>query len=219
MGLYPGEEIEEPGEFISGHGTYEEKGRLISTLTGNLERIDKLATVHPRTLLWYKPEVGDVVVGRVISVGNKRWGVDIRSLGETHLLLTSINLPGNVQRRRMESDEVMMREYFDVGDILCAEVQAVHQHGSSIHTRNERYGKIEGGMMVEYPPGFVRRGKSQFVEKESVCLVLGMNGSIAVFSFVDKESVREKILGVAEEIGKVFVSGEFIDDERARQML
>ena len=44
----------------------------------------------------YVGEVGDVVVGRVVEVQQKRWKVDTFSRLESVLLLSSINLPGGV---------------------------------------------------------------------------------------------------------------------------
>lgn len=44
----------------------------------------------------YVGEVGDVVVGRIIEVQQKRWKVDTFSRLESVLLLSSINLPGGI---------------------------------------------------------------------------------------------------------------------------
>ena len=39
-------------------------------------------------------DVGDVIVGRISEVGNKRWKVDVNAKQDAVLLLSSINLPG-----------------------------------------------------------------------------------------------------------------------------
>ena len=44
----------------------------------------------------YTGEVGDVVVGRILEVQQKRWKVDTFSRLESVLLLSSINLPGGI---------------------------------------------------------------------------------------------------------------------------
>jgi len=47
------------------------------------------------------------------------------------------------QRRKLESDELQMRNFFEEGDLLVAEVQAFYLDGSmSLHTRSLRYGKV-----------------------------------------------------------------------------
>ena len=45
----------------------------------------------------YKPEVGDVVLGRVISVDKKSWRIDINYNRDANLSLSSINLPQGEQ--------------------------------------------------------------------------------------------------------------------------
>lgn len=47
------------------------------------------------------------------------------------------------QRRKLESDELQMRNFFEEGDLLVAEVQAFFADGAmSIHTRSLKYGKV-----------------------------------------------------------------------------
>jgi len=52
--------------------------------------------VQPQKKL-YKPEVGDVVIGRVISIEKKSWRVDINYNRDGNLSLSSINLPQGEQ--------------------------------------------------------------------------------------------------------------------------
>lgn len=48
----------------------------------------------------------------------KRWKVDTNARQDANLLLSSVSLPGGVQRRKNESDELQMRQYFAEGDVL-----------------------------------------------------------------------------------------------------
>lgn len=86
----------------------------------------------------YTPEVGDLVVGRIAEVRSaraglpptwaavadtdgspplaswlqvvaKRWKVEAGGRQDAILMLSSVNLPGGVQRRKLESDELQMR--------------------------------------------------------------------------------------------------------------
>lgn len=50
--------------------------------------------------LRYGGEIGDVVIGRVVDVQQKRWKVDTNSRLYSNLLLSSINLPGGEVRRK-----------------------------------------------------------------------------------------------------------------------
>ena len=135
----------------------------MSLLSGSVDRVNKLISVRPvRTR--YRPEVGDLVVGRITEVQARRWKVDIGSKTDASLLLSSINLPGGVQRKKLESDELQMRAFFQEGDLLVAEVQSLFQDGSvGLHTRSLRYGKLRNGALVSVPPVLVRRHKSHFL--------------------------------------------------------
>jgi exosome complex RNA-binding protein Rrp4 len=47
------------------------------------------------------------------------------------------------KRRKLESDELQMRNFFEEGDLLVAEVQAFFSDGAmSLHTRSLKYGKV-----------------------------------------------------------------------------
>ena len=92
----------------------------------------------------YHPEVGDVVVGRIVSVENKKWRVDVNAAHYANLLLTAINLPGGEQRRRSEEDKLHMREFYTENVLLSGEVQSIGSYDGSanMHTRNFKYGKV-----------------------------------------------------------------------------
>jgi exosome complex component RRP4 len=74
----------------------------------------------------YTGDIGDVVVGRIIDVGDKRWGVDIGSRQNSILLLASVNLPGGVQRRRTHEDSLQMRQFFQENDLISVSVNTAH---------------------------------------------------------------------------------------------
>lgn len=54
----------------------------------------------------------------ILQVAMKRWKVDTNARQDANLLLSSVSLPGGVQRRKNESDELQMRHYFAEGDVL-----------------------------------------------------------------------------------------------------
>lgn len=153
-------------------------------VTGLVERVGKLITVKPLSAR-YVGDIGDVVIGRVLQVGQGRWSVDINHTLNGVLLLNSINLPNGVQRKRTVLDELNMRSFYSENDLISAEVQSVYHDGSiSIHTRSQRYGKLQNGTLVVVPPYLVRRCKSHFITLDcGIFLVLGMNGYIWVSAF------------------------------------
>ncbi|CAL6376586.1 unnamed protein product [Bathycoccus prasinos] len=98
--------------FLKGHGTQVSEGELRATVSGVVERVNKLVSVKPMKAK-YTPETGDVVVGRIKMISSKRWKVDINSRQEAVLQLSSVNLPSGQQRRRNEADELNMSRLFD----------------------------------------------------------------------------------------------------------
>ncbi|CCF48803.1 hypothetical protein NDA14_001179 [Ustilago hordei] len=172
--------------FMKGHGTFlsSNSDEILSSMCGTVERVNKLISVRPARSR-YAAEVGDLVIGRITEVGPKRWKVDINAKTDSALQLSSINLPGGIQRRKVESDELQMRNFFQENDLLVAEVQMMFQDNSSaLHTRSLRYGKLKNGLLVTASPNLIQRLKSHFVHLKDddlsldVDLIIGLNGYI-----------------------------------------
>jgi exosome complex component RRP4 len=107
--VLPGETIAEISKrFMSGRGTYELNGNIISSVLGKVANISKLVTVYPKKFP-YNPEVGDVIIGRIISVEKKSCKVNLYTQRKGILNLTAINLPQGEQRIRNEEDQMQMR--------------------------------------------------------------------------------------------------------------
>ncbi|EOR04846.1 hypothetical protein E3P92_00161 [Wallemia ichthyophaga] len=177
----PGDVIASSSAYMHGHGTYVHNDNIVSNMFGTVERVNKLVSVRPLKHK-YIPQVGDLVIGRIVEVQAKRWKVDIHSSSDAVLMLSSINLPGGVQRRKLESDELQMRNFFTEGDLCVAEVQSFFHDGSvSLHTRSLKYGKLRNGTLATVPPNLMRRLKSHFYTLPvNVDLIIGLNGSIWV---------------------------------------
>lgn len=179
--VVPGEEIVGEAGFLRGHGTYAEASTLVSSLAGVVERVNRLITVRPPHSR-YSGEVGDVIVGRVRSVGSKQWRVDVGARQDAVLQLSAINLEGGTLRRRTLEDQLSMRSYYSEADVLSAEVHSVMGDGSlSLHARSAKYGLLTNGVLVCVPPGLMRRVKQHFVTLPphvGCDAILGLNGYI-----------------------------------------
>ena len=81
-----------------GHGTYVDDGNVVSSVAGTIQRVNKLVSVKPIRAR-YTPQVGDLVIGRIVEVGSSRWKVDGNARQDAVLMLSSVNLPGGVQVR------------------------------------------------------------------------------------------------------------------------
>ena len=71
-----GEVITQQQDFMKGHGVMVRDGNLIASVAGFIEQTNKLIFVRPIKTR-YVPEVGDVIVGRVMEVGDKWWSIDV----------------------------------------------------------------------------------------------------------------------------------------------
>ncbi|BCR91665.1 exosome non-catalytic core subunit RRP4 [Aspergillus chevalieri] len=146
----PGEVVTDDPQWMRGHGTYTNplSTSIIATVAGNVQKTNKLLSVTPLRAR-YTPEIGDLVVGRIVEVQSRRWKVDVAAPLLANLPLSAINLPGGILRRRTSADELQIRTYFSEGDLVVAEVQTVHQDGSaSLHTRSLKYGKLRNGFFL-----------------------------------------------------------------------
>ena len=54
-------------------------------------------------------------------------------------------------------------------DVLCAEVQKVHESGEIVlQTRSAKYGKLHNGLLVKVPAALVRRQQAHIVNMAQV---------------------------------------------------
>jgi exosome complex component RRP4 len=178
----PGDLVASEADFMRGHGTFTENGLLLSSIAGHLLPVNKLMTVQGQNSR-YMAEVGDIVVARINQVQQKHWRVDMNASQDARLKLSAISLPGGIQRRKLESDELEIRKFFIEGELLSAEIQAVHQDGSiSLHTRNTKYGKLNYGILLKVSPKNIQRSKNHLMHLEpcDLDIVIGLNGYIWV---------------------------------------
>lgn len=136
----------------------------------------------------YKPEIGDIIIGRVVEVAPKRWRLEINFSQDAVLMLSSMNLPDGIQRRRTAVDELNMRSIFEENDVICAEVRGF-QHDGCLHlqARSQKYGKLKRGQLLTIPPYLVKKRKQHFhyLDQFGIDLILGCNGFVWVGEHVE----------------------------------
>ncbi|KAL2178282.1 uncharacterized protein P884DRAFT_258368 [Thermothelomyces heterothallicus CBS 202.75] len=205
----PGEVITEDPQWMRGHGTYvaPHTTAIVSSVAGTVTRTNKLLSVRPLRAR-YTPEVGDLVVGRIVEVQAKRWRVDVGSTQLAALPLSAINLPGGILRKRTETDELQIRTFFAEGDLLVAEVQQLFGDGGAVlHTRSLKYGKLRNGVFVAVSGmgggGGVVRSRRQVWTMDAangggqIDVVLGVNGYVWISKHVETpEAEAAKATGI-----------------------
>jgi len=187
--MTPGDVITADTGFMRGHGTYMDDDKLHASVAGVVERYNKLICVKPLKTR-YNGEVGDVVIGRILEVGQNRWKVETHAKLHSVLALSSVNLPGGELRRRSEEDARMMRDYLAEGDLISAEVQSLYADGSlSLHTRSLKYGKLGQGILLQVSPSLVKRRKTHFHNLPcGASIILGNNGFIWICPTVNEDT-------------------------------
>jgi exosome complex component RRP4 len=167
----------------------------------------------------YTPEIGDLVVGRIIEVQPKRWRVDVGAAVLAGLPLSAINLPGGILRKRTETDELQIRTFFSEGDLLVAEVQSLYQDGSaSLHTRSLKYGKLRNGVFMSVSGtgggGGVVRARRQVWTIDTVHgggkvdVILGVNGYIWISKHVEIAGGDTVITRIEESVSSTVYSSQ-----------
>ncbi|RMB93412.1 hypothetical protein DUI87_30107 [Hirundo rustica rustica] len=155
----PGDTITTDTGYMRGHGTYVEDDKLIASVAGVVERVNKLVCVRALKAR-YNGEIGDIVVGRITEVQQKRWKVETNSRLDSVLLLSSINLPGGELRRKSAEDELAMRDYLQEGDLIS----------------------LAQGVLVQVSPSLVKRQKTHFHDLPcGASVILGNNGFIWIY--------------------------------------
>ncbi|KAF2068356.1 hypothetical protein CYY_010316 [Polysphondylium violaceum] len=209
--VIPGQVISREGEYLKGHGTFHNRSHLVASVCGTLEKVDKLVSVKA-VKARYQGEVGDIIVGRITEIASKRWKVDVNSRQDYILMLSAINLPGGIQRRRTSSDELQMRTFFVENDLVYAEVQMLMGDGSvAIHTRNQKYGKLQNGHFMSVVPSLMKRSKQHYYSLDcGVDVILGLNGYIWV---ADTEQQRKQVAYIQQKEKDSFDSTIVIPEE------
>ncbi|XP_022967545.1 exosome complex component RRP4 homolog isoform X2 [Cucurbita maxima] len=162
---------------LKGHGTLDLNGEVVATICGVVERINKL--IYVRALrARYKPEVGDIIVGRV------------------------------TERRQTADDELNMRSIFEENDVICAEVRGFQHDGLHLQARSQKYGKVERGQLLTVSPYLVKRRKQHFhhLEQYGIDLIFGCNGFIRIGERVDptEDMMIEDQVNKSEQKGSKF---------------
>ena len=222
--ITPGEVITSDPQWMRGHGTYTNDTAdlapiIRSTLAGTLQKTNKLLSVVPLRAR-YTPEIGDLVIGRIIEVQSRRWKVDVAGALTAALPLSSINLPGGILRKRTSVDELNIRTFFEEGELLVAEVQSLFQDGSaSLHTRSLKYGKLRNGYFMAVSgvgggAGVVRAKRQIFTLQTSsrggeVDVILGVNGYIWISKHIEADKSKDvSITRIEEQVSTTMYSSQ-----------
>ncbi|TFH11497.1 MAG: RNA-binding protein [Candidatus Thorarchaeota archaeon] len=175
------------GRYRPSFGTYDEGGKIYSSLMGLAELRGNTVKVVALDGV-YIPKEGDLVIGVIKLVAGNNWKIDI---GGPY----GASLHANNALRRPYSDDIS--EYMDLGDVVSAEVSAFdRQSGPFLSMKERGLEVLEGGMILEVSPAKIpriigRRGSmiNMINDHLKIDTVVGQNGRIWIKS-PDVERLR-----------------------------
>jgi exosome complex component RRP4 len=173
--VVPGQLLAE-GRYRPSYGTYDENGKIYSTLVGLAELRGNTVKVVALEGA-YIPKEGDLVIGIITAVAGNNWKVDISGP-------YGASLHANNALRRPYSDDIS--QYMDIGDVLAAEILAFdRQSGPFLSMKGRGLRVLEGGMLFDVSPAKIpriigRRGSmiNMITDHLKIQTVVGQNGRI-----------------------------------------
>ncbi|MGY5860373.1 MAG: exosome complex RNA-binding protein Rrp4 [Candidatus Thorarchaeota archaeon] len=173
--VVPGQLLAE-GRYRPSFGTYDEGGKIFSSLMGLAELRGNTVKVVALDGA-YIPKEGDLVIGVITLVAGNNWKINI---GGPYLA----SLHANNALRRPYSDDIS--EYMDMGDVVSAEISAFdRQSGPFLSMKGRGLEVLEGGMVLEVSPAKIpriigRRGSmiNMINDHLRIDSVVGQNGRI-----------------------------------------
>jgi exosome complex component RRP4 len=173
--VVPGQLLAE-GRYRASFGTYDEGGKIFSSLVGLAELRGNTVKVVALEGA-YIPKEGDLVIGTITLVAGNNWKVDI---GGPY----GASLHANNALRRPYSDDIS--EYMDIGDVIAAEVIAFDRgNGPFLGMKGRGLRVLQGGMVLDVSPAKIpriigRRGSMINMIKDhlNIQTMVGQNGRI-----------------------------------------
>ncbi len=173
--VVPGQLLAE-GRYRPSFGTYDEDGKIFSSLVGLAELRGNTVKVVALEGA-YIPKEGDLVIGTITLVAGNNWKVDI---GGPY----GASLHANNALRRPYSDNIS--EYMDIGDVISAEIITFDRNsGPFLGMKGRGLRVLTDGIVLQVSPAKIpriigRRGSmiNMINEHLKIQTIVGQNGRI-----------------------------------------
>ena len=173
--VVPGQLLAE-GRYRASFGTYDEEGKIFSSLLGLAELRGNTVKVVALEGA-YIPKEGDLVIGTINIVAGNNWKVNI---GGPY----GASLHANNALRRPYSEDIS--EYMNIGDVIAAEVIAFDRgSGPFLGMKGRDLRVLQGGMILDVSSAKIpriigRRGSmiNMIQDHLNIETMVGQNGRI-----------------------------------------
>ncbi|MFW9980296.1 MAG: exosome complex RNA-binding protein Rrp4 [Candidatus Thorarchaeota archaeon] len=227
--VVPGQLLAE-GRYRPSFGTYDEDGKIFSSLVGLAELRGNTVKVVALEGA-YIPKEGDLVIGKITLVAGNNWKVDI---GGPY----GASLHANNALRRPYSDDIS--EYMDIGDVISTEIIAFDRNsGPFLGMKGRGLRVLTEGMVLDVSPAKIpriigRRGSmiNMINDHLKIQTIVGQNGriwirapnteilrlAIKAFRTIEAQAHTSKLTDristmLVEELGKIKGSIETVNEE------
>lgn len=182
--VVPGQILATGEKFIPSSMCIRIEDKIVSTVVGTVTIKDNVIKVKS-TSNNYTPEIGDKILGTVISMNNYGWKVNIgKSIVELDLRDASTSF--------IESGK--MNKFLNVGDLVYAEITRKHRDNFKISTKNKPFRKLIPGKIIK-------------IKQTSIPRIIGKSGSM--INMIKEESNSNVVVG---QNCQVYVHNDNIED-------
>lgn len=184
------------GNYKLGRGTFKEKGKIYSNMTGLVYFDSDTVSVIPFKNA-YKPKYGDLVIGRVTSSSYSSWGININSTYQGFLPTSEL----------YDNQEHNISHIINVRDMLLLRVSNVDEiNRVKLTLRAHGLGKFNQGVIVK-----VKQPTVHFLSEENAFLTTLIQEYTQTDVIVAKNGLIW-INGLKDNINDIMNIIEFIDE-------
>lgn len=184
------------GKYKLGRGTFKEKGKIYSNMTGLVYFDSDTVSVIPFKNA-YKPKYGDLVIGRVTSSSYSSWGININSTYQGFLPTSEL----------YDNQEHNISHIINVRDMLLLRVSNVDEiNRVKLTLRAHGLGKFNQGVIIK-----VKQPTVHFLSEENAFLTSLIQEYTQTDVIVAKNGLIW-INGLKDNIKNIMTIIEFIDE-------
>ncbi len=198
--VVPGDLLAEGVEMLPAGKAYRDGDRIFASTIGIVSIKGRVIKVIPLAGR-YMPKKGDVIIGRITSIGHSGWQLDVNCP-----YIADMNI-GEATSEYIDLAKTNMAKYFDINEYVLAEVIAITDSKFvKITAKRRPYRKLKSGNIIEVSPTKIPRiiGKAgsmiKLLKNYSGCdIVVGQNGLVWIKGTPEKEALVANVIKKIEK--------------------
>ena len=195
--VLPGSLLTDNDSYKLGRGTFKEKGKIYSDITGLVYINCDTISVIPFKYT-YKPQYGDLIIGRVTSSSYSSWSININSTYHGYLSTSEL----------YDKNEQNINNIINVNDMLLLRVANVDEiNRVKLTLRARGLGKFNQGIIVR-----VKQPTVHFLSEENAFITT----MIQEYTYTDMIVAKNGIIwinGLKENVEMILIIIEKIEEQ------